>query len=91
MNISDSTAFANTSFVLYESSSNNATSAKVKETVQSFTTDANGYFGVNFKPQSSSGIKLFWPNDNYYQDNARAVASKNGNTTDFGTVYISKY
>ena len=88
LNIIDSIPIANTAFIMYEKFGNST--SKPQHSIQSFSTDANGYFGVNFQTLNSA-IQIFWPNEIHTNNNLSITQSKYaGNTLDLGIIYTTK-
>lgn len=87
----DSSAYANTSFILYEAGNQGINNKKYSQTVP-FTTDGNGGFQVKMAVKGE-GVSICFPNKPS-TDQSDAVAGTAGRTLtatngvfDFGTIY----
>lgn len=89
LNAADSLPISNASFVMYEYTKGGG--SKMQESIKSFSTDNNGYFGFTF-PTIASQMKIFWSGDNYHQGSGLPITTvkANGSELDFGKIYTQK-
>lgn len=85
---SDSTVYANTSFVLYQRVNHSVN--KFHEEKVPITTDVNGFFNANFNMKISNSILICWPDkvsdDTYIIE--VAVPYGTSGEYDFGAIYL---
>lgn len=86
LNLSDSSTFSNTSFLVYQTWSSSYN--KIEEKTTPFITDANGYFSFKYE-LSGRVIVLCWP-AGVSKPIARVQLDMGGvSEHDFGTVYTN--